>query len=144
MPMLRLAPLGLLLSLLLLASGCQKNIQTPEAVRAGLMEHLTKVSGLDTKAMKIDLGNVGFRENEADVTVTFVPNGADPSQGMQMSYTLERKGEAWVVKSKRGSGGAGGGGGAMPGHGGSAPTAPPAGAMPPGHPPVPGAEGKKP
>ena len=122
--------------------GCQKNIQTTEAVRAGLLEHLEKVSGLNTKSMKIELGNVSFRENEADVTVSFLPNGAQPNEGMQMAYTLERKGDKWVVKGKRGSGGAGGG--MMPGHGAPAPAAPPTGAMPPGHPPVPGAEEKKP
>lgn len=133
----RLALAVLVLSL----AACQKNLQTPEAVRAGLLEHLEKVSGLNTKSMKIELGNVSFRENEADVTVSFLPNGAQPSEGMQMAYTLERKGDKWVVKGKRGSGG----GGAMPGHGGAAPATPPPGAaMPPGHPPVPGAEEKKP
>ena len=136
-----------LLGCALFIAGCQKNIQTTEAVRAGLLEHLEKVSGLNTKSMKIDLGNVSFRENEADVTVSFLPNGAAPGEGMQMAYTLERKGDKWVVKGKRGASG-GAGGGMMPGHGTPAPSAAPSGAMPPGHPPVPGAspgaEEKKP
>jgi hypothetical protein len=41
---------------------------------------------------------------------------------MQMQYTLERKGDRWVVKGRRDSGG-------LP-HGGTP------GAMPPGHPPT--------
>jgi hypothetical protein len=106
---------------LLALSGCTKNIQTKEAVQAALVEHLSKVSGLNMSQMKMDVGSVAFRENEVDATVTFVPNGMDPSQGMQMVYTLERKGDTWAVKSKRG--------------GMHDTTAPPT-AMPPAHPPV--------
>ncbi len=107
--------------------GCAKNIQTKEAVQAALKDHLTKVSGLNMGQMKMEVGSVSFRQNEADATVSFVPNGMDPSQGMQMVYTLERKGDTWAVKSKRGG---------MHDN-----TAPPA-AIPPGHPPTPGAEPK--
>ena len=101
--------------------GCAKNIQTKEAVQAALMDHLTKVSGLNMGQMKMEVGSVSFRQNEADATVSFVPNGMDPAQGMRMVYTLERKGDTWAVKSKRGG---------M--HDNSAPPA----AVPPGHPPT--------
>ena len=108
--------------MLLALVGCAKNIQTKEAVQAALTEHLSKVSGLNMSQMKMEVGSVSFRQNEADAAVSFVPSGMDPAQGMQMVYTLERKGETWVVKSKRGG---------M--HDNAAPPA----AMPPaGHPPV--------
>jgi hypothetical protein len=77
--------------------------------------------------MQVDVTSVSFREGEADAVVSFRPKGqADPSAGMQMQYTLEKKGNRWVVKGKRESG-------ASP-HGGEAQA--PGGAMPPGHPPV--------
>jgi len=102
--------------------GCAKNIQTKEAVQAALMEHLTKVSGLNMGQMKMEVGSISFREKEADVAVSFVPNGMDPAQGMQMVYTMERKGDTWAVKGKRG--------------GQHDKTAPPAALPPAGHPPV--------
>lgn len=103
--------------------GCAKNIQTKEAVQTALTEHLNKVSGLNMSQMKMEIGSVSFREKEADVAVSFVPNGMDPSQGMQMVYTLERKGDTWAVKGKRGG---------MHDN-----AKPPASELPPaGHPPV--------
>lgn len=102
--------------------GCAKNIQTKEAVQSALVDHLNKVSGLNMTQMKMEVGTVAFRENEADATVSFVPNGMDPSQGMQMVYTLVRKGDTWAVKSKRG--------------GMHDSAAPPAGMPPAGHPPL--------
>ena len=102
--------------------GCAKNIQTKEAVQAALVDHLNKVSGLNMSQMKMDVGSVSFRENEADAAVTFVPNGMDAAQGMQMVYTLERKGDTWAVKGKRG--------------GMHDAAVPPTGAPPAGHPPA--------
>lgn len=88
--------------------------------------------------MQIDVASVSFRQNEADAMVSFRPKGAtDASAGMQIQYTLEKKGNRWVVKGKRDSGMAphGGAPGAMPG--GSMPGGSmPGGAMPPGHPPA--------
>ena len=110
----------------LLVCGCARNIQSQEAVRKGLMEHLSKRAGLDLNSMQIDITSLQFRENEADAVVSFRAKGSkDPAAGMQMRYTLERKGNLWVVKGRSGSGGAGphGEGMAMPG-------------MPPGHPPA--------
>ncbi len=81
--------------------------------------------------MQVDVASVTFRDNEADAVVSFKPKGsADPSNTMQMRYTLERKGGDWVVKSRGGSGGSPHGG-----MGGAAPA--PGGEMPSGHPPVP-------
>ena len=109
----------------LLLSGCKKAGDGKEAIRQGVLEHLAGRSGLDLKLMDVELASVTFRENEADAVVSFRPKGSsEPGQGMQMQYTLEKKGDRWVVKGRRDTGGAP--------HGG----APPAGAMPPGHPPA--------
>ncbi len=112
----------------MLGLGCGRNIQTQEAIRRGVIDHLSKRSGLDVNSMQIEVSSVNFRANEADAVISFRPKGStDPGAGMQMMYTLERKGNQWVVKSK-----AGAGGGAPHGAGMSAPG----GELPSGHPPV--------
>jgi hypothetical protein len=112
-----------------LLPACKKNIQTNEAIREGVIKHLANKKGLSLGSMDIEVSNVTFRENEADAIVSFKPKGGDAASGMQMRYTLERKGNEWVVKSRADSGahsampGMGQGGGQMP-------------AMPPNHPPI--------
>ncbi|MGH9632190.1 MAG: hypothetical protein ACRD7E_28120, partial [Bryobacteraceae bacterium] len=103
--------------------GCNRAPQTKEAVREGVIEHLSKNSGLDLSSMNIEVTSLSFRENEAQATVSFKPRSS-PDQGMQMSYTLEREGNRWMVKKRADSGG--------DPHGGAAPS----GDLPSGHPPV--------
>jgi hypothetical protein len=116
-------------ALLAALTACTNDIQNKEAVRQGVIDHLKarKNLDLDMSAMQVDVSSVTFRENEADATVSFVPKGGSPSQGMTMKYTLERAGSGWKVKQKaeatnspHSDGGA----------------APPTGEMPPGHPPI--------
>ncbi len=121
-----------LLALALLA-GCSKNIHTNEAVRAGVIKHLSQNSGLNLAQMDIEVTSVTFRDNEADAVVGFKPKGAAAASGMSMRYTLERQGNEWVVKKKADSGM---GHGMMPPPG-SAPAG--QGQLPPDHPPVGGA-----
>ena len=84
--------------------------------------------------MKIEVSSVSFRGNEADALISFTPKGMESSAGMQMRYTLEKKGNEWVVKGRADSGGHGGMApgasphGGMPGAGGSS--------LPPDHPPI--------
>lgn len=118
---------------LALLAGCSKNIQTNEAVRDGVIKHLSQNSGLNLAQMDIEVTSVTFRENEADAVVGFRPKGAGAASGMSMRYTLERQGNEWVVKKKADSG---------MGHGMAPPSSqPPAGegVLPPGHPPTGGA-----
>lgn len=110
-------------------AGCSKNIQTNEAVKQGVVNHLAGNKGLQMSSMDVEVTAVTFKDNLAEATVSFKPKGAAASAGMQMRYTLEKKGDAWVVQKKADSG-AGHAGGAMPM--GEAPAA----AMPPGHPPA--------
>lgn len=134
-------PLSLVLPLALaLLTGCSKNIQTDEAVRQGVLKHLSKNSNLSLANMDVTVSSVSFKDNEAEATVGFAPKGGGAASGMTMRYTLEKQGAEWVVKKKADSGAAGHGqmpGGMAPGGG-----MPPAGAMPPGggmpadHPPM--------
>lgn len=123
----RFASFLLLPAFLLFLGGCKKNIQSNEAVKKGVIEHLSKNSGLQISGMDIEVSSVTYRDNEADALMSFKPKGGDAASGMQMRYTLERKGNEWVVKSKADSG---------MGHGGAMPPAGAAGEMPPGHPPT--------
>ncbi len=104
--------------------GCNRGVQTPEAVRQGVIDHLSKRSDLDIGSMQVDVTSVSFRRNEADATVSFRPKGGGPSSGMQMRYTLEQRGNRWVVKSKSEAGGTPHGAGARGLD------------LPPGHPPM--------
>lgn len=117
---------------LALLAGCSKNIQTNEAVREGVIKHLSQNSGLNLSQMDIEVTSVTFRDNEADAVVGFKPKGAGAASGMSMRYTLERQGNEWVVRKKADSG---------MGHGMMPPSGEPSagqGDLPPGHPPVSG------
>ena len=123
-----------LLALLLLSvlglTGCQKDIQTKDAVRQGILTYLTQNKNLSVSSMDIDVTQVTFRDKEADAVVMFKPKGGDAASGMSMRYTLERQGSTWVVKKKADSGAHGATApGSMPMPSGSMP-------MPSGHPPT--------
>jgi hypothetical protein len=104
-------------------------METKEAVRQGVVDHLSSRTGLSVASMQIDVLSVEFRGKEAVAMVSFKPKGG--GEGMQMPYTLERKGDRWIVKGRPGSGsGNPHGGAAMPDNSGSM-------GMPAGHPPLP-------
>ncbi len=124
-------------ALLLVSAGCQKNVQTNEAVLKCVKQHLANNKGLNVESMDIQITTVTFRDTEADATISFKPKGGDPAAGMEMKYTLERKGNDWVVKKTPA---AGGHGGVMPGGMGSGMGSGMGGGqgmqMPPNHPPA--------
>jgi hypothetical protein len=120
------SPAHAIVAVLVVLFGCSKEIQNKEAVRQGVMQHLTGRAGLDVSSMDVEISSVMFRDNEAEATVAFRAKGStDPASSMSMKYTLERKGNQWVVKSKAGM--AGDPHGATPS---------PGGELPPGHPPM--------
>ena len=113
--------------LAVLLFGCGRGSQTPEAVRQGVVDYLSSRPDLDPAAIEVSVISVSFRQNEADTTVAFRPKGGGPASGMEMRYSLERKGGRWVVKGK---------GQALPGtqpHGAQAPQK---SSLPPDHPPL--------
>jgi hypothetical protein len=115
---------------LLVLLACSADIQNKEAVKSGIVKHLSerKNLDLDMSAMNVEVTSVTFRKDEAEAVISFAPKGAPAAQGMSMKYTLERKGNEWAVKGRAAAGGMG--------HGGAA--APAAGELPPGHPPAAG------
>jgi hypothetical protein len=116
-------------------------MQNEDAVKRGVMDYLSTRQGLNIASMDVSVASMIFRQNEVDATVTFTPKGSNAAQPMSIPYTLERKGDRWVVKPRAAAGqsphgGMGanphGAGMGMPEGGGA-----PAGALPPGHPKVP-------
>jgi hypothetical protein len=124
-----------------LLAGCAKNIDTPEAVREGVIKDIAKK--VDVQSMDVNVDSVSFREKEAEAKVSFKPKGATASQSITMNYQLERQGDEWHIKGRTMDTGhqtqtAPGqpGQGALPeGHPGVAPGTP-AGPLPAGHPQV--------
>jgi hypothetical protein len=86
---------------LLLASCARKDIQNPEAVRQAVMEDLQArqaKTGVDLSSMKVEVPSVTFNRDEARASVSFLPKGGQG--GMQIPYTLTRKGDKWVVTER--------------------------------------------
>jgi hypothetical protein len=128
---------------LLLMAGCNRSAENPEAVRTAILDYLATERKLNVANMQVDVTALTFRQNEADASVSIGTKGASGGPGMTMNYTLEKKGNGWVVKGKgQSSGTPHGASGVMPG---AMPGAAP-GAMPSSHPDVgakPPAETKK-
>jgi hypothetical protein len=142
-----------LLGTLLLGAGCKQQPADNEAIRAGILQHLSGVGTLNMSAMEMDIRSVSIDGNQAHAEVEFrLKTGAPPGAGMQVAYNLEKRDGAWVVQKTQPTGG-------MiqhPGtnknphlnqdvHSGSLPNfsdvlnptgAPAQGTLPPGHPPV--------
>jgi hypothetical protein len=114
-------------------------MQNEDAVKRGVMDYLSTRQGLNVASMNVAVSSMVFRQNEVYATVTFTPKESTAAQPMTITYTLEKKGDRWVVKP-RADGGQNphGGMGASP-HGsmGMPQGGSPAGALPPGHPTVP-------
>src|SRR6185437_1484459 len=83
---------------LLFLAGCSKNIDTPEAVKEGVIRDIAKK--VEVQSMDVNVDSVSFRAKEADAKVSFKPKGADGSQSITMNYSLERQGDEWHIKSR--------------------------------------------
>ena len=133
-------------TVLLVLGGCSnKNVDTLDAVKQGVVRDIAK--NVNIGAMDVNVVSVSFRDKEADAVVSFAPKGGTPQQGMTMNYTMERQGAEWHIKKRGPSahaaqqppgaagamGSAGMGGGSTPDNGNSA-------TLPPGHPPMNGAD----
>ena len=90
-------------------------------------------TGLDLKTMDVTVTEMRFEKDSARATVAFRIKNTDA--GMNMSYTLDRKGDKWVVRPRQDSDNPHGSsipGAVVPGSG----VLPDDGALPPGHPAV--------
>ena len=116
---------------LVLAACARKNIENKEAIRQAVVDYLNSrqtQTGLDMSNMDVNVTAMTFERDTARATVDFRVKNSDA--GMQMNYTLDRKGDKWVVQARPESG---------QGHGVVTPgneTAP-GKELPPGHPAVP-------
>jgi len=138
------------LAVVLLAAGCSRNIDTPEAVKHGVINDLGK--RMDIQNMDVSVDSVSFRDREADAVVSFAPKGGPRAQGMSMRYKLQRTGNQWHIASRssgdlqRHTQGAGEDGGQLPaGHpplGQSGSGAANGNNLPPGHPQIPSGESR--
>ena len=133
---------ALLVAAALLAA-CSRDIQNSEAIRKSVVDYLKarqSQTGLNMDAMTVEVTSVSFQQNEARATVYFRPKSGGPeANGMQMTYSFDRKGNQWVVRPN--APGVNPHGGAMsqmpPGHPSTAvPEGQAPNALPPGHPPV--------
>jgi len=89
-------------------SACKKQVNDKDAIRAGILQHLTSIGTLNMSAMDMDMRSIAVAGNQAHAEVEFRPKtGGPPSgAGMQVAYDLEKRGTAWVVLKSQPLGGA--------------------------------------
>jgi hypothetical protein len=103
----RFAILVVLLAASCAAGGCKNQQSDSNAIRAGIMQHLTSVGTLNISAMEVDVRTVSINGNQAHAEVEFRPKtGAAPGAGMQVAYNLEKRDGSWVVLKTQAAGGA--------------------------------------
>jgi hypothetical protein len=115
-----------LIAAVAILSACKHDIQNMDAVRNGVVDYLKErqpKTGLNVDLMKVDILNLSFSSSgaEAHATVMFTPKQG--GGGMQMPYTLDRKGDKWIVRGHAEGGENPHGASGMP-------------ELPPSHPPV--------
>jgi hypothetical protein len=94
--------LAVLSAMFSLAACSHANIDNKEAVQKAMVKYLEDRSastGLDPKLMDITVDAVAFERDVARATVAFTVKGTGTG-GMQLNYTLDRKGDEWVVRGK--------------------------------------------
>jgi hypothetical protein len=107
LPLKRIAVAVAILATLLAAAACKKQQSDTEAIRAGIMQHLSGVGGLNLGAMQMDIRSVSINGSQARAEVEFRPKtGSPPGTGMQVAYNLEKRDGAWVVSKTQAAGGA--------------------------------------
>jgi hypothetical protein len=126
---------SLLGAVLLCAAACKSKTDESDAIRAGVIQHLTSLNILNMSNMDVKVTQTTINGNQAQAQVEIRSKGGDPNADpMQIGYALEKRGNEWVVLKSTGMGG----GMQHPGPG----EAPPAGSMPPGHPNITGGTGQ--
>jgi hypothetical protein len=87
-------------------AGCKHQVSDADAVRAGIVEHLTSLKSLNLSAMDINVTSVNIQGNHAQAQVEFHPKSGAPSDaGMQVSYSLDKQDANWVVTKTLATGG---------------------------------------
>jgi hypothetical protein len=87
-------------------SGCKRQPSDNDAIRAGILQHLTALGTLNISAMQMDIRNVSINGNQAHAEVEFRPKtGSAPGTGMQVAYNLEKRDGSWTVLKTQAAGG---------------------------------------
>jgi hypothetical protein len=136
--------------LIICLAGCNRGVQSNDAVRQGVLDYLSQKAGMNVNAMNITLTSVKINGDQADATVSFAAKGVATAQ-MTMQYHLEQKDNKWTVVGRQDSGqhtatpapGAGAMGAPDNPHGGGAMAAPGAGGKMPAPEDLPPAGKKK-
>lgn len=82
-------------------AACTKDIQNSEAVRESIVDYLKarqEKTGLNVDSMKVDVSSVTFTAGGKQAQATVMFTSKEGGGGMQMPYTLDRKGDKWVVR----------------------------------------------
>jgi hypothetical protein len=131
-------PLG---AMILFTFGCKPKGDEKEAIRVGVIKHLTALNMLNLNNMDVNVTQATINGNQAQAQVEIRAKGGDAAgNAMQIGYAMEKHGEEWVVLKSTGMGG----GMQHPGPGEVPPAGTAPGAMPPGHPNVSGGSGQTP
>jgi hypothetical protein len=122
------------LLLILCLAACQHGIQSNEAVRQGVIDHLKKAN-MNVDKMDLTVSSVEFNGNKASAQVTVTPKDVKGGMPMSFKYLLEQQDKKWVVTGRDTSGAAHGteaAPAASPHGGGDVPNAMPGAANPHG------------
>lgn len=118
---------------LLFVGACKSKNDEKEAIRAGVIKHLSSLNMLNLSNMDVNVTQATVNGNQAQAQVEIRSKGGDPNAPpMQIGYALEKHGEEWVVLKSTGMGG----GMQHPGPGEAPPSGTTPGTLPPGHPNV--------
>jgi hypothetical protein len=119
---------ALLSTLVLLTVGCKSKTDTDDAIRDGVIKHISAVSGLNVNNMTITVTGATVNGDQARADVDIRAKNGDPTvPPMQLTYELQKQGNEWVVMRSQSTGGM-----QHPATG----QMPPNGTLPPGHPAV--------
>jgi hypothetical protein len=121
------------LGALLLFTGACKKSDDKEAIRTGVVKHISAMNGLNVNNMDIVVTQATVNGNTAQANVNIRAKNGDPNAApMQLVYNLEKQGNEWVVTKGQSTGGM-----QHP-----APGSAPPGNLPPGHPTTGGTSGQ--
>ena len=90
-------------SLLLLGAACRKAASDEDAIRAAILQHLQKNSGLNLAAMDTQVQQITRDGDRAQAQVEF--RTKQEGATMQMTYALERRSGEWTVLNGHPAGG---------------------------------------
>jgi hypothetical protein len=119
-----------LIAALSLLAACSKDIQNKDAVRGAVVDYLKErqaKTGLNVDQVQVDVTTMTFSSTGDQVLANVMVTPKAGGAGMQIPYTLDRKGSKWVVRARAENGENPHGAAGLP-------------ALPPGHP----AAGKQP